>query len=211
MSDEMSLKPQERTDFGTRSSQKLRKAGQVPAVLSHKSDKPIHMSVSDHDFQGILDRGGRIVELEGSGKAFIKEVQWDHLGDKILHVDFTKVAVDEKLQMDVELVLKGTPVGVSQDGGTLDQFVKELKVECLPTAIPEKIEVDVTEVKLNSPLHLSDIPPMDGVSFLQEGELVLANVTEHREEEVADADATPGSAEPEVIAKEKKDESDEKK
>ena len=91
MSEEMVLKIQERSDFGTRSSKRMRKAGQVPAVLSHKSDNPIHISISDHDFQMILNKGGRIINLEGAGNAFIKDVQWDHLGDKILHVDFTKV------------------------------------------------------------------------------------------------------------------------
>ena len=116
MSEEMVLKIQERADFGTRSSKRMRKAGQVPAVLSHKSDNPIHISISDHDFQMILNKGGRIINLEGAGNAFIKDVQWDHLGDKILHVDFTKVSQDEKLQMDVALILKGIPAGVKEEG-----------------------------------------------------------------------------------------------
>ncbi len=210
MTEEMTLKIQDRSEFGTRASKRIRKAGQVPATISHKSDKPVHLTVSDHDFQGVLNKGGRIVALEGSGKAFIKEVQWDHLGDKILHIDFTKVALDEKLQMEVELVLKGVPVGVKEDGGTLDQFIKDLKVECLPDSIPEKIEVDVTGMKKNEPLHLSDIPVMEGVAFLQDGDLVLANVTEHIVEEEETAEATPGVAEPARIEKEKKEDSDDK-
>ena len=210
MSEEMVLKIQERSDFGTRSSKRMRKAGQVPAVLSHKSDNPIHISISDHDFQMILNKGGRIINLEGAGNAFIKDVQWDHLGDKILHVDFTKVAKDEKLTMDVAIVLKGIPAGVREDGGTLDQFVQTLKIECLPTSIPESIEIDVTGVKINAPLHLGDVPAIPGVTFLQEKELVLATVTEHRAEEIVEEEVS-GSAEPEVIVKEKKEDSEDKK
>src|SRR5437667_8459885 len=111
--------------------------------------------------------------------------------------------MDEMLTLEVELVLKGKPVGVVEEGATLDHFVKIAKIQCLPTAIPEKIEVDVTHLKKDESLKIKDIIPPPGVKILQDAEVVVATVQEHKLEETPVAGALPGPSEPEVIKKEK--------
>jgi large subunit ribosomal protein L25 len=176
-------------------------------VLSHKKDQPVNLVVNAREFEKILSKRARIIELAhpaGKDKVFIKEVQWDHLGDKLVHVDFTKVAKDELLTLEVPLELKGKPAGVVEDGAVLDQYVKVLKIQCLPDAIPEKIEYDVTHMKTNEQLHIRDLKAPAGVKILQEADLTCAAVTVHKVEEVVSAaTATPGALEPEVIKKEK--------
>ncbi|MBI2899003.1 MAG: 50S ribosomal protein L25 [Planctomycetes bacterium] len=202
MAETFSLKAEERKEFGTRPSRRFRVAGKVPAVLSHKTEKPVNLLVGARELLKIIEKRARIIDLAhpaGKDKVFIKEVQWDHLGERLVHVDFTKVARDEVLTLEVPLELKGKPVGVSEEGGVLDQYVKILKIQCLPDAIPEKIEVEVTHLKKDEQLHVKDVKAPAGVKILQDPELTVAAVTEHKVEEVAPAAATPGPAEPDGV------------
>ncbi len=210
MAEQFHLAAEPRTAFGTRPSRRYRMAGKIPAVLCHKRDQPVNLLVGAREFERILTKRARIIDLAhpaGKDKVFIQKVQWDHLGERVVHVDFTKVAKDQMLTLDVVLELKGKPVGVSEEGGVLDQYVKTLKVQCLPDAIPDRIETEVGHLKKDQMLHLKDLEAPAGVKFLQDPELVLAAVTEHKIEEVTPAAvATPGPTEPEVIKKEKAEE-----
>lgn len=210
MADAITLKAEERKDLGTRRARRLRSAGKVPAVLSYKKEKPVNLLINARELERILSKRARIVELQhpaGKDKVFIKDVQWDHLGEHLVHVDFTKVAKDELLSLEVPLELKGKPVGVVEEGGVLDQYVKVLKIQCLPDAIPQKIEADVAHLKKDQQLHVSDLKAPAGVKILNDAAVVVAAVTEHVVEEVTPAAAaTPGPVEPEVIKKEKAEE-----
>jgi len=206
MAEQITLKADTRDALGTRVSVRLRKSGKVPCVLMHKKEKPVNLLVDAHEFEKVLKKHARIIELThpaGKDRVFIKEVQWDHLGERVYHVDFVKVALDEKIQLEVELVLKGKPTGVTEEGGVLDQYVKMLKIECLPTAIPEKIELDVAALKKDEHLAIKDIKAPAGVKLLQDPDIVVAAVTEHKIEEVVPATATPGLTEPELIKPER--------
>lgn len=210
MAEAFSLTAEERRVFGTRPSKRYRLEGKIPAVLSYKREKPVNLLVPAREFEKILNKRARILNLAhpaGKDKVFIKEVQWDHLGERIVHVDFTKVAKDELLTLEVPLELKGKPVGVTEEGGVLDQYVKTLKVQCLPDAIPDRIEADVAGLKKDQMLHVKELKLPAGVKVLNDPELTLAAVTEHKIEEVTPAAAaTPGPLEPEVIKKEKAEE-----
>ncbi|MBI2932205.1 MAG: 50S ribosomal protein L25 [Planctomycetes bacterium] len=199
-----------RDTLGTRVSRRLRASGKIPCVLMHRKEKPAHLLIDAREFERVLKKGARILELthpEGKDRVFIKEVQWDHLGEHVYHVDFVKVSEHDRLQLDVELVLKGKPVGVAEEGGVLDQYVKSVKIECESANIPDKIEVDVAHLKKDQHLLVKDIKPPAGVKLLQDPEVVIAAVTEHKVEEVAPAvAAAPGPVEPEVIKKEKEEE-----
>ncbi|HTF57891.1 MAG TPA: 50S ribosomal protein L25 [Planctomycetota bacterium] len=207
MAETVTLKAESRSDLGTRQARRLRSRGLVPVVMLRKKEAPLHLLVPMRELELILKKGARIVDLahpSGQDRVFIKEVQYDHFGDKIYHVDFAKVAMDELITLEVPLELKGKPVGVTDEGGVLDQYVKVLRISCLPTAIPEKIELDVAKLKKDEHLAVKDIHPPPGVKILNELEVVVAAVTEHKIEEIAPAvAATPGPAEPEVIKKEK--------
>lgn len=217
MAEIFKLEAKPRTGLGTHAARQLRKQGLIPCVLMHKKDAPKNLVVSARELERSLSKGARLLDLqhaEGQDRVFIKEIQWDPLGEKVVHADFTKIALDEKLTLEVALILKGRPVGVVEEGATLDQFVKTLEIQCLPTAIPDRIEVDVTHMKKDDTLKLSDVKAPEGVTFTQDADLVLAVVQEHKILEAAPA-AVPGAeaapAEPEVIKKERAVEEEEEK
>jgi large subunit ribosomal protein L25 len=206
MAEQLSLAAEKRELLGTRVSRRYRLSGKIPAVLARKGEAPVHLLVDAREFERLMKKHARIINLAhpaGKDKVFIKEVQYDHLDEKAVHIDFTKIAMDQVLTVEVALTLKGKPVGVSEEGGVLDQFVKTLKVQCLPDAIPELVEVDVTALKKDQKLTVKDLVLPAGVKAAHDPDLLVAIVQEHKVEEVAPAGATPGPAEPEVIKKEK--------
>src|SRR5262245_26539972 len=210
MADTVNLKAESRAELGTRVARRLRTKGLVPVVMLRKKEAPLNLLVPTRELELAIKKGARIVDLAhpaGKDRVFIKEVQYDHLGEKIYHVDFAKVAMDELITLEVALVLKGKPVGVAEEGAVLDQYVKVLKISCLPTAIPEKIEADVTHLKKDDHMAVKELKAPEGVKILNDPEVVVAAVTEHKIEEIAPAAAaTPGPTEPEVIKKEKAEE-----
>jgi len=210
MAETISLKAENRVEVGTRVAKRLRLKGLVPVVMLRKKEGTLNLLVSTRELEMALKKGARIVDLAhpaGRDRVFIKEVQYDHLGEKIYHVDFAKVAMDELITLEVTLELKGKPVGVTEEGAVLDQYVKVLRISCLPTAIPEKIEADVTHLKKDDHMAVKDLKPPEGVKILNDRDVVVAAVTEHKIEEIVPAAAaTPGPVEPEVIKKEKAEE-----
>jgi large subunit ribosomal protein L25 len=197
-----------REKFGTHVAVRSRREGFVPCVMMHKKAKPVHLTIECRPFERAVTKGARLLDLAHPGgidKVFIKEIQWDHLGERVIHVDFTKIAMDELLTLEVAVILKGKPVGVVEEGAALDHFIKMLKVECLPSAIPEHIEIDVTHLKKDESIKLKDIKAPPGVKLLADLELVIATVQEHKVEEVLPAGAAVGAAEPEVITAKKEE------
>jgi large subunit ribosomal protein L25 len=117
----------------------------------------------------------RISGDKGAAKektVLIKEIQREPIRDGILHVDFNEISLTETLKINVPLTSKGEPVGVKVDGGILEHIMWELQVECLPADIPEKIEIDVSNLKLGESLHVKDIVPPAGVKLLNDPELI---------------------------------------
>lgn len=214
MAEKVSLKAEKREKLGTRVSRRFRDEGKIPAVLARKGDTPVHLLVDAREFGRVLKKHARVIELAhpaGSDKVFLKDVQYDHLAENVIHIDFTRIAKDELLTVEVPFTLKGKPVGVSEEGGVLDQYVKVLKVQCLPDAIPDHIEADVTGLKKDVKFTIKDIKLPAGVKALQDPELLVAIVQEHKVEEVAaPGTAVPGALEPEVIKKEKAEDAEEK-
>ena len=208
MAETFKIDAKSRDKFGSRISVQVRRTGMVPCVMMHKKAKPVHLLIEGRSFERAVTKGARLIDLAhpaGTDKVFIKEIQWDHLGERVIHVDFTKIAMDELLTLEVAVVLKGKPIGVVEEGAALDHFIKTLKVQCLPSAIPDMIEVDVAQLKKDQSLKLKEIKPPAGVKLLGEPELVIATVQEHKIEEVVPAGATPGPTEPEVITAKKEE------
>ncbi len=208
MAEQFAIGAEKREALGTRVSRRLRKSGKIPAVLARKGEAPLHLLVDAKEFNQLVKKHARIINLThpaGKDKVFIKEVQYDHLDEHAIHVDFTRIAMDQLLTIEVPLLLKGKPVGVSEEGGVLDQYVKVLKIQCLPDAIPEHVEVDVTSLKKDVKLTVKDLHLAPGLKAALDPDLLLAIVQEHKVEEVATA-AVPGAVEPEVIKKPKETE-----
>jgi large subunit ribosomal protein L25 len=197
-----------RTELGSRANKRLRDAGFVPGVIYGHKEAVIPVTLPKKELTGHLGRGAHLFDLaldDGkSQKVLVKEVQFDHLGMEVIHVDFARVSLDEKVTLTVPVELKGTPKG-EEDGGVLQQMVMELEIECLVTDIPSAIRHNVTEMGMNSVLHIKDLSLPAGVKALQDEDLIVATVREI-EEEAAAAPVEGESAEPELIGRKATDE-----
>jgi large subunit ribosomal protein L25 len=211
--EDVSIRSEKRDQTGTRAMKRMRKAGQVPAVLYGKELTTLILAIPSRDIETALRKGAHIVTLDGAGgkqKVLIKKVQYDPLGDRVVHVDFHKISLTEKIEMDVPVIYKGTAAGVAQEGGVLIEHAKTLRVRCLPTDIPKQITVDVTTLKLHDKLRLKEIEAPPKVEFTASPEYVVAAVMEPKaieEPAPAEAEATAAATtEPEIIKKGKKEE-----
>src|SRR3954470_22656711 len=169
-----------RTELGSRANKRLRSAGHLPGVIYGHKEAIVPVTLPKKEVVNHLNKGAHVFDIALDGKSekvLVKEVQYDHLGLEVIHVDFARVSLDEKVEVTVPLVLKGTPKGEA-DGAVLQQFISELEVECLVTDIPNEIVQVVTEMEKDSELHISDLKLPPGVRPLQEGDLLVATVRE---------------------------------
>lgn len=196
-----------RPALGSRANKRLRDTGKVPGVVYGHKEAVVPVTLPKKELTNHLNKGAHVFDLSLDGKAqkvLVKEVQYDHLGIEVIHVDFARVSLDEKVEVTVPLELKGTPKG-EDDGGVLQQIMAELEVECLVTDIPSVIVHNVTEMKLDDVLHIKDLKLPPGVRALQDEDQVVAQLKAVEEEAVAPAAAEEGAAEPEVIGKKPED------
>ncbi|HUB26408.1 MAG TPA: 50S ribosomal protein L25 [Tepidisphaeraceae bacterium] len=191
-----------RGELGSRANKKLRDQGLLPGVVYGHKEAIIPITMHRKEVVNHLNLGAHVFDLTLDGtsqKVLVKDVQYNHLGTEVIHVDLARVSLDEKVKVTVPLELKGEPKGTA-DGGVLQQIIKQLDVECLVLEIPEIIRHNVGEMGLNSVLHVKDIAMPHGVRVLQDGELIVATVKEVLEE-VVETPAEGATAEPEVIGR----------
>src|SRR5215207_4797200 len=192
---------QPRQGLGSRANKRLRDSGFIPGVIYGHKEAVVPVTLPKKEVVNHLEHGAHVFSLAMDGKSetvLVKEVQYDHLGIEVIHVDFARVSLDEKVEVTVPLELKGEPKGEA-DGGVLQQIVAELEVECLVTEIPDAIRHNVSEMALGDVLHIRDLKLPAGAKALQDEDLIVATVKEIVEE--APAEAPEGSAEPEVIGR----------
>lgn len=197
-----SLQTQIRKETGTRTSARLRRQGRVPAVLYGHGGANVLLSVDMHDLSMVLQHGARMLELvidKMTETVIAKDIQFDALGDEPIHVDFTRVAIDEKIRLLVTVELAGTAQG-AEVGGILDHPTKEIEIECLPTQIPESIRINVRPMQIDDVITVGDLQIPEGVTVLtdpgQVAVIVHPPIKQVDEEEVSEEEAP---AEPEVI------------
>lgn len=205
------LEAEPRPERGTKAARRLRRAGRLPVVLYGHKQETVSLSVPLAQFEAILRSGARMVDLDIQGRAeraLLKDIQFDSLGDQILHADFIRVAMDEAVEVTVPLELVGTPAGV-REGGTLDQVLHEITITCLPQNMPERIRVRVEELGLGQTLHAGEIPLPEGITLAEEPETPVATVHPPVSEEEMAAEEEEGPAAPEVIRRESRREEEE--
>jgi large subunit ribosomal protein L25 len=211
-----------RTIRGSSRSRRLRAEGFVPAeVYGHKEGNQ-SIEVVEKDLVKILSnaKGENIffaINIEGAkGEpvlAVIKEVQFHKVNNSVLHADFHKVKMNEKIRIKIPIrVLNGDLCAGVKEGGVLQTFMRTLEVQCLPTQIPEAIQVDALELGIGSAIHVSDLKLPEGVKSVQLAANVVVSVAAQTAEEVK-AEATAAApvegaaaAGPEVITAKKKEE-----
>jgi large subunit ribosomal protein L25 len=203
---------QSRTESGKNANRRLRGQGLIPGVLYGAKKETIPVAVSPKEIVSILRSASgenTLFDLDLGGskrKVILKECQREPVKGQLLHADFYEVALDKAIEVKVHIEITGVPVGVKVQGGVLDFVTRELEVECLPTEIPDKIVVDVSELELGKHLRVSDLTIPPKVKVLTEADVVVVHVVVPRAEEVvapvAEAAAAEGvAAEPEVIKK----------
>ena len=198
--------------FNKNHARRVRVAGKIPAVVYGAGQDPVAVTVDPKVIIKILhsDSGHNTIfdlNVENSGgivKAMIVDWQNEPIKGKLLHIDFKRIAMDKPMRVSVPIQLIGVPVGVKAQGGILEHVLREVEIECLPGDIPSHLDVDVTELALNSAIHVSDLPHSGSIKFLGEEGATVAHITAIREEAPA-ADAVAAPAEPEVAKKGKTD------
>lgn len=210
MSDTVKLKAQVREHAGTKSAVQLRRQGQMPAIVyGHKQD-PVSISLSAHDFVEHLHHGNRLFDVDINGKAetlLIKDLQYDHLGKEVIHVDLMRVNLAERVKVEVPLELRGTAAGTHQ-GGMVEELMNMIEIECEVRNIPESIVVNIKDLGLNQTLHAKDIELPAGATLVTDPDAGVVGCHETKaavaEEEVAVEGEAP--TEPEVITERKEEE-----
>lgn len=212
------LKAEARNGTGKRIAKDLRKQGLIPANVYRQGKSAINLQVATSDLEEILHtKAGEnvIITLKIAGPSskdktvLIKEIQREPIKDGILHVDFNEISLTEALKVNVPLVSRGEPVGVKIDGGILEHVMRELHIECLPTEIPEKIEVDVSELKIGDAIFVKNIKVPKSVKVLTDPELIAMIVKAPKVEVPKEEVIAEGAAEPELIRKKKEEEAPE--
>jgi len=191
-----------RNELGSRANKRLRDSGMLPGVIYGHKEAVVPVTLPKKEVVGHLSHGTHLFEVGLDGKketVLVKEVQYDHLGLEVMHVDFARVSLDEEVDVTVPLELKGEPKG-EKDGGVLQQIVNELELRCKVTDIPDVIRYDVSDMALHDVVHISDLKLPANVKALQDADLVVAKVEEVEEEAAAPA-AEAAEGEPEVIGK----------
>jgi large subunit ribosomal protein L25 len=204
---------------GKNEARRLRVAGRIPAVVygarrGTKARQGIPVAVDPKAVLRILhsDSGANTLitlTLDGSeSRVMVKEYQLDPTTHKLLHADFYELAMDRAITVTVPIAVKGESKGVKQQGGLLDFVTRELEVECLPTDIPEHIDVDVTELMLHQAIRLRDLPENPKWKPMNDPDTMIVHIVMPKAEEVEAAPAegeaaapAAAAAEPEVIKK----------
>jgi large subunit ribosomal protein L25 len=205
-----------RSEGGKGAARKLRNAEKIPAVIYGHHREPQMLAVDGRELGRMLERIApetTVVELNIGGtpaRTLIREIQRHPFKKVILHVDFQELVAGEKVTVDVPIVLVGTPDGVRNSGGVLDQIMREVTVEVDPSNIPNRIDLDVSALGLNDSLHVRDLAAPQGVEILDEADATVCVVAPPRVEAEAaptgEAAAAEGAAEPELIRKPKAEE-----
>ena len=189
-----------RKENGTSAARRTRLQNKVPGVVYHSGAEGVPLSVDKNSLKKALKTGQMIFEINVEDKdqfVLVKEIQYHPVTDDIIHIDFQKVKEDEKISLDVAVRSVGDSQGVKL-GGILVQMLNSVSVKCKPSEIPEFLEIDVTEMEMNSNLFVKDITLPDDVEMLTAEDIAVVSVQEPKEEkeevveftEEVDADET---------------------
>ncbi len=208
MAETVTLVAQPRSTTGTHEARRMRKAGTIPAVVYGHKEATVSLTVNRDELRKAIRQGARVVDLQTDGKvekALIRDLQWDHLGHDIMHVDFARVAADERIKIEVRIELRGAAAGVTA-GGVLDQPIHSLVVECLAIAVPESIRVAIADLQIGQAIHVKDLKLPEGVTTAVDPEAIVVQVAAPKAEEEAVAGPAAEQAEPEIIGRKEKPE-----
>jgi large subunit ribosomal protein L25 len=214
---QLRLEAQLREATGKGTARMIRRNGMVPGILYGLETDNTLLQIDEKNLRAIMGTEGfesSLINLEigniGSEIVIIKEVQRDPVNREILHTDFMRISLEQEITVSIPIVSLGNPIGVRVSGGIQEFTHRELEIRCLPTAIPEHLELDVTDMAIGDFVRISDINPGE-VEILDDPETIIVTIRPPRvaavEEPVAEAEAE--FEEPEVITRRAADEEEE--
>jgi large subunit ribosomal protein L25 len=193
----VTLKSQVRTDRGSKVARKIRAAGQVPAIIYGHGKDPAAIALDLHDFAEALHHGTRIFETAVDGvneTLLVKDLQYDFLGRKVIHADLVRVDLTETVRVVVAMETRGKP-----KTGIVDTLLSKLEVECVVTAIPDRISLSVREMNIGDNLKAGQIPMPEGVTLVTDPEALVLMCHEVAEMKTTEQIELEMPAGPEVI------------
>lgn len=206
------LNVNKREESGKKISKQLRRDGRIPGIYYIHGEDSVALSVDEKELKNIIHSDASIIDLKFEDdkalKSVIRDVQWDPVYGKPVHVDFMGVKLTEKVHVTLPVHLAGTPVGVKQEGGILQHIIREIDIECLPLDIPEHFEVDVSDLDIGGAIRIEDLK-IDKVTILNDPlqSIVTVRPPAVIEETTAEEEVLDEGGEPEVVG-EKKDEAE---
>jgi large subunit ribosomal protein L25 len=192
---------------GTRVARRLREKGLIPAVIYGHKQAVVPVTLARDDVWRMVHSPGHLAELDVGGiseTVLIRDVQWDHLGKEILHLDFARVSAEEIIETEVPLELRGHAAGIAA-GGVVEQVVHSLRISCRAGAIPDSIKVDIGHLEVNQGVHVREITLPPDVTVNADPDVLLVHVVVRAVKEEPAEPAAEATAEPEVIKPERKE------
>jgi large subunit ribosomal protein L25 len=213
--EEIFLDVEAREELGRSKAKGLRTQGFIPAVIYREGKESAALKVPSRELMRLIHEHrleSVVINLrikddkkKKPHSCLIKEIQYDPVYGKMLHVDFNEISLTKVIKVNVAVVAKGESIGVKQEGGSLEHILWEIEVECLPTDIPKAIEVDVSALKIGDSIHIKGIIFPANIKVLNDpGAVVLSVASPMKEEVLVETLEGEEKQEPEVI-KEKKE------
>jgi len=205
------LKASLRDSLGRQRSKRLRVQGLIPAELYGHGQPNAHLSLEAGEVRAAIKHGAHLVELKGAvnESALIREVQWDHYGIEVLHLDLARVSAEETVEVTLHVEIRGTAAGL-KDGGVLQTILHDVKIRCPAGLIPDKLEAKVANLRLGGQFTAGDLELPAGASLITAADQVVVQCVTPLDQEAAAA--VPGEViEPELIRKPKEAEEGEDK
>jgi large subunit ribosomal protein L25 len=199
--------PAKNKGTGSRVARRLRATGRVPAVIYGHKQAVVPISLGRHDVLRLIKSHGHLADLDVGGTTetvLIRDVQWDHLGKEVLHLDFSRVSAEEIIETEVAVELRGQAAGLA-NGGILEQLVRSLSIKCKAGAIPDSLKIDISNLQVEEGIHVRDLVlPPDVTVSADPDVLIVHVVVRAAQPEPAEAGAE-AAVQPEVIKPERKE------
>jgi len=193
---------------GTRVARRLRERGLVPGVIYGHKQAVVPVTLTRDDVYNLIKSPGHLADLDLGEKTetvLIRDVQWDHLGKEVLHLDFARVSAEEMIDTEVSFEVRGHAAGIAA-GGVLEHLVHTLRIRCKAGAIPDSIKADVSHLQVGEGIHVRDLALPPDVAVRSDPELLLAHVVIRGTTEEPEAEAAAETpTQPEVIKPERKE------